>query len=107
MPDLYTPGQCQEGQDKGLDHHENQHGHDDLALILVFNQHATGQGQKQGWQGGRKADDAQVERTAGDLICQVGLGGVLYPGANQRDELAGQNMRKSREARAGKRPGSS
>ena len=52
MPDLDAAGQCQEGQEKGLDHLDDLHGDDNFPLIHALDEHTGRQGKDQCRQGG-------------------------------------------------------
>ena len=91
-PDLDDAGQREHGEDRGEDHHHGLHDEDRLALRQRVREHAAEQPEDHHGDELRGGDHAEPERIVGELEDEPGLGNLLHPGPDQRDELAAEEQ---------------
>ena len=91
-PDLDDTGQREHGEDRGEHHHHGLHDEDRLALRQDVGEHAAEQAEDHHREELRGSDHAQPERVVGELEDEPGLGDLLHPRPDQRDELAAEEQ---------------
>ena len=91
-PDLDDTGQREHGEDRGEHHHHGLHDEDRLALRQDVGEHAAEQSEDHHREELRGSDHAQPERIVGELEDEPGLGDLLHPRPDQRDELAAEEQ---------------
>ena len=92
MPDLNMSCKCQRGEPKRLKRHHCLEKDDRFPFIPALHKHTCWQCQEQGRQCGRKTNQSQVKRAAGNAIRQIRLGCVLHPCADDGEELSNQEQ---------------
>ena len=91
-PDLDDTGQREHGEDGGEDHHHGLHDEDRLALRQRIREDAAEQPEDQHGDELRGSDHAEPEHVVGELEDEPGLGNLLHPRPDQRDELAAEEQ---------------
>ena len=91
-PDLDDAGQREHGEDRGENHHHRLHDEDRLAFRQCVREDAAEQPEDHHRDELGGGDHAEPQRIVGELENQPGLGNLLHPGPDQRDELAAEEQ---------------